>query len=181
MRRGRSRIQGSMPAFARGGPASFWESIEVDDTGDRLKRQLVVLHPHRGGRTRARDNRLVGFGSTSLPGFHRAPGLLVDRGAGQDLVMTLGCRRARGACCSGHREQNIPFLQIVLRVDEVEVLLSPSRVTLVASVVIGLSSRTAVTSNRPVMTSPGRRAAVKFHDTFENTVPGLAAFRRPRR
>ena len=47
-----------------------------------------------------------------------------------------------------------------------------SRTTRVASVVIGLSSRTEVTSTSPVMTSPGRVGARKRQCVSRKTVPG---------
>jgi hypothetical protein len=50
---------------------------------------------------------------------------------------------------------------------------SPSpRTTRVTSVVIGLSSRTEVTSTSPVMVSPGRVGARNFQWVSRKTVPG---------
>lgn len=47
-----------------------------------------------------------------------------------------------------------------------------SRVTVVLSLVIGLSVRTLVTSTLPVIRSPGLTGALKFQSTWRNTVPG---------
>ena len=47
-----------------------------------------------------------------------------------------------------------------------------SRVTVVLSVVIGLSVRTEMTSTRPVIVSPGRTGALKCQLVLRNTVPG---------
>ena len=46
------------------------------------------------------------------------------------------------------------------------------RTTRVASVVIGLSSRTSVTSTSPVIVSPGLVGARNFQWVSRNTVPG---------
>lgn len=47
-----------------------------------------------------------------------------------------------------------------------------SLVTVVRSLVIGVSERTSRTSTPPVIVSPGRAGARKFQLTFRKTVPG---------
>ena len=46
------------------------------------------------------------------------------------------------------------------------------RITVVRSLVTGLSVLASMTSTRPVMTSPGRTGALKSQFTFRKTVPG---------